>query len=210
MRGRVRPMQRDDLVRAQTLPVIASEAKQSRGREGRLDCFRLRFRASADAVVASAFARRRASADKRAPRNDGVGTIPDKQRRHRVVCIILLYILLLPAPASAGSALPNGFVYLRDVEPGIVQDIRYAGSHNFVGRPINGYLAAECILTAPAAMALAAIQKTLAAKNLSLIVWDCYRPMRAVADFLRWSKDPARAEMKAAFYPRIDKRNLFV
>src|SRR3954452_16593103 len=130
------------------------------------------------------------------------------QCRHMFAGIVLL-ALLLPAPTLAGSALPKGFVYLRDAEPGIVQDIRYAGSHNFVGRPINGYLAAECILTAPAAMALAAIQKTLAAKNLSLIVWDCYPPMRAGADFLRWSKDPARAEMKAAFYPRIDKRTLF-
>ncbi len=58
----------------------------------------------------------------------------------------------------AGS-LPKGFVYLRDIDPTIVQDIRYAGSHNFVGRPIKGYLAAECILSAPAANALALVQK---------------------------------------------------
>ncbi len=56
-------------------------------------------------------------------------------------------IMMLPAPALAGTALPRGFVYLRDVDPTIVQDIRYAGSHNFVGRPIKGYLAAECILS---------------------------------------------------------------
>ena len=90
-----------------------------------------------------------------------------------------------------------------------MQDIRYAGSHNFVGRPIKGYLAAECILSEPAATALKAVQAKLAAKNLSLIVWDCYRPKRAVDDFLRWSRDPARAEMKAEFYPRTDKQSLF-
>ena len=67
---------------------------------------------------------------------------------------LVLTMLLLPAPVLAGSALPKGFVYLRDVDPTIVQDIRYAGSHNFVGRPIKGYPAAECILTAPAANAL--------------------------------------------------------
>jgi zinc D-Ala-D-Ala dipeptidase len=55
-----------------------------------------------------------------------------------------LIIKLLPASALAGPALPEGFVYLRDIDPTIVQDIRYAGSHNFVGRPIRGYLAAEC------------------------------------------------------------------
>ena len=105
--------------------------------------------------------------------------------------------------------MPRGFVYLRDVDPTIVQDIRYAGSHNFVGRPIRGYLAAECILSAPAANALATVQRMLAEKKLSLIVWDCYRPKRAVEDFVQWSRDPAHAEMKAEFYPRTDKDKLF-
>ena len=116
--------------------------------------------------------------------------------------------MLLPAPSLAGS-LPRGFVYLRDIDPSIVQDIRYAGPHNFVGRPIRGYLAAECILSAPAANALAVVQKRLAEKKLSLIVWDCYRPKRAVADFYAWSRDAARSEMKAEFYPRADKASLF-
>jgi D-alanyl-D-alanine dipeptidase len=118
-------------------------------------------------------------------------------------------ILMLPALALAGSALPRGFVYLRDIAPTIVQDIRYAGSHNFVGRPIRGYLAAECILSEPAANALRTVQRMLAEKKLSLIVWDCYRPKRAVDDFLQWSKDPTHSEMKAEFYPRTDKEKLF-
>src|SRR6266849_5829701 len=121
----------------------------------------------------------------------------------------LALTMLLPAPALAGSTLPRGFVYLRDIDPTIVQDIRYAGSHNFVGRPVRGYLAAECILSEPAANALATVQRRLAEKKLSLIVWDCYRPRRAVADFLAWSRDPAHAEMKAEFYPRTDKQKLF-
>ena len=117
--------------------------------------------------------------------------------------------MMLPAPALAGSALPKGFVYLRDIDPAIVQDIRYATSHNFVGRPIKGYLAAECILSELAANALETVQRKLAEKKLSLIVWDCYRPKRAVDDFLQWSKDPAHAEMKAEFYPHTDKGQLF-
>jgi D-alanyl-D-alanine dipeptidase len=123
-------------------------------------------------------------------------------------------LMTLPLPALAGATtpknvLPNGFVYLREADPTIVQDIRYAGSHNFVGRPIRGYLAAECILTEPAAKALKTVQGLLAEKSLSLIVWDCYRPKRAVDDFLQWSRDSAHTEMKAEFYPRTDKRNLF-
>jgi zinc D-Ala-D-Ala dipeptidase len=126
-----------------------------------------------------------------------------------VCAAIALTIMMLPASASAGSALPKGFAYLRDIDPTIVQDIRYAGSHNFVGRPIKGYLAAECILSEPAAKALEAVQKKLAEKKLSLIVWDCYRPKRAVDDFLHWSQDPAHSEMKIEFYPRSDKEKLF-
>ena len=122
---------------------------------------------------------------------------------------VALIKLMLPGPAFAGSALPEGFVYLRDVEPAIVQDMRYAGPHNFVGRPIKGYLAPECILSEPAAKALRAVQTKLAEKKLSLIVWDCYRPKRAVADFLQWSKDPTHSEMKAEFYPNTDKDRLF-
>jgi D-alanyl-D-alanine dipeptidase len=126
-----------------------------------------------------------------------------------LIRLLVLIVWLLPAQASAASALPKGFVYLREVDPTIVQDIRYAGSHNFVGRPIKGYLAAECILSEPAAHALKAVQGKLASKNLSLIVWDCYRPKRAVEDFWRWSRDATRAEMKAEFYPRTDKQSLF-
>jgi D-alanyl-D-alanine dipeptidase len=122
---------------------------------------------------------------------------------------LALINVMLPALAVAGSALPEGFVYLRDIAPTIAQDIRYAGSHNFVGRPIRGYLAAECILSEPAARALGAVQRKLSEKKLSLIVWDCYRPKRAVDDFLQWSKDPTHSEMKAEFYPRADKEELF-
>ena len=107
---------------------------------------------------------------------------------------VVLIIMTLSAPALAGSTLPRGFVYLRDRDPTIVQDIRYAGSHNFVGRPITGYLAAECILSVSAANALGTVQRMLTEKSLSLIVWDCYRPKRAVDDFLERVAFPLRAE----------------
>jgi D-alanyl-D-alanine dipeptidase len=146
--------------------------------------------------------------------------MPGGWRRQMLIRTGLVLIMMtLSFPALAGSALPGsflpkgflpkGFVYLRDMDPTIVQDIRYAGSHNFVGRPIKGYLAAECILSDRAATALKTVQGMLAEKKLSLIVWDCYRPKRAVDDFLGWSKDPAHAEMKAEFYPRTDKQKLF-
>jgi D-alanyl-D-alanine dipeptidase len=136
--------------------------------------------------------------------------MPNTWRREMLIRIgLVLIIMMLPVQALAGSPLPKGFVYLRDMDPTIVQDIRYAGSHNFVGRPIRGYLAAECILSVSAANALKTVQRMLAEKKLSLIVWDCYRPKQAVDDFLQWSKDPAHSEMKVEFYPRAEKKKLF-
>jgi len=113
-------------------------------------------------------------------------------------------------PAAAAPAdLPAGFVYLADIDPTIAQDIRYAGAHNFIGRPIDGYEANECIMSEKAARALAKVQAKLAPKKLSLIIWDAYRPTRATAEFIRWTKDPRDTKMKAEFYPRIDKSQIF-
>ncbi len=103
-------------------------------------------------------------------------------------------IFALSLPALAGE-LPAGFVRLADIDPSIRQDMRYAGSMNFLGRPAKGYDAPACILTGQAAEALSKAQKALAARNLTLIVFDCYRPDRAVQDFVVWvgqgkEKDP--------------------
>ncbi len=110
---------------------------------------------------------------------------------------------------SAQAELPDGFVYLSGVAPSIIQDMRYYSAHNFVGRRIDGYNAPQCILTKQAALALSKVQAALAKENLSLIVWDCYRPARAVADFLRWSKNPSESGMKAEFFPNTNKGSLF-
>ncbi len=48
--------------------------------------------------------------------------------------------------AAGAQALPGDFVFLRDIDPTIRQDIRYAGSNNFVGRRLSGYDAAECVV----------------------------------------------------------------
>lgn len=105
-------------------------------------------------------------------------------------------------------SLPSGFVYLKNVAPTIKQEMRYASSYNFVGRRINGYYRAQCILSRQAALALAKVQKLALKKGYSLKVYDCYRPQRAVNDFYRWSQSRQR-KMKTVFYPREDKATLF-
>ena len=110
--------------------------------------------------------------------------------------------------AMAGE-MPQGFVYLRDIDPSIQQDMRYAGSANFVGHAVPGYDAAECVLVSQAANGLKAVQAELKAKQLSLKVYDCYRPARAVASFVDWSKEPDDPKRKSIYYPALEKRALF-
>src|SRR5258708_29272779 len=76
---------------------------------------------------------------------------------------------------------PAAFVDAATVVPGLIVEMRYAGSHNFGGRPIDGYEAPRCLLTKPAANALAGAAKDVAAYGLVIKVFDCYRPTRAVA-----------------------------
>ena len=111
------------------------------------------------------------------------------------------------ASAAARDWLPPGFVYLRDADASIVQDMRYAGADNFTGRALPGYGAAECVLRRDAAEALARVQADLAPQNLGLKVYDCYRPARAVAAMARWSR--SAGDDTRRFYPALDKSRLF-
>lgn len=130
--------------------------------------------------------------------------------RYRPKCIItsLATIICLVSPAVADD-LPDGFVRLSAIAPQIEQDIRYYGDHNFVGRPIEGYDAGECILTEQAAAALIAVARDLEPQGLGLKLYDCYRPARAVANFAAWASDLNDLDMQAEFYPRVDKTDLF-
>ncbi len=107
------------------------------------------------------------------------------------------------------QALPERFVYLEDIDPTILQDVKYALSHNFVGRPIPSYNVPALILTECAAKALKAVQEDLTPFHLTLKVYDAYRPQHAVDFFAQWAADPTDQQMKAEFYPAIDKKNLF-
>lgn len=123
------------------------------------------------------------------------------------------FALLLSActasPAGA-QAPPRGFVDAASVVDGLGVDMRYFGTNNFVGEKIDGYEQPCCLLSAPAANALAAVQRDLGTRGLGLKVFDCYRPVRAVAHFVRWARRPDNdPRRKAEYYPDVDKRDLF-
>jgi zinc D-Ala-D-Ala dipeptidase len=125
-----------------------------------------------------------------------------------------LALLILTAPAHAQEHAqepppPSGFLDVATTVPGLVADIRYFGTNNFVGEKIDGYEQPRCLLSTPAATALATVQRDLAPRALGLKVFDCYRPQRAVAHFVRWAQDIGDIRRKAEFYPQVDKRDLF-
>lgn len=107
------------------------------------------------------------------------------------------------------QALPEGFVYLDEAVPAARAEPRYAGSDNFVGRPVDAYLAARVILTRPAAEALHGVTQDLAPFGLGVKVFDAYRPQGAVDHFVRWAADGADQSTKARYYPEVDKAHLF-
>jgi len=123
---------------------------------------------------------------------------------------VLVAVVALPVGAHAERpAAPPEFVALDEVDASILHDIRYHGRHNFVGRRIRGYRDPICVLTRPAAEALAEAQAALRSEGYSLKVYDCYRPQTAVDHFVRWARRLHDDRMKPEFYPRVDKSRLF-
>lgn len=127
---------------------------------------------------------------------------------------ILSFVLFSLGAAFAHAQTPeeldrSGFADAGRMIPGLVIDMKYVGSDNFLGRPVAGYETAACLLTVDTVAALARAQEKLQAFGLGLKVFDCYRPKRAVADFVAWAKDLSDQKRKAEHYPNVDKTRLF-
>ena len=111
--------------------------------------------------------------------------------------------------SSFSNTLPEGFVYVKDIIPSIVLDMRYYTEDNFVGQRIDGYEKPRCILSKKAAIALKKVQEELRIFGLELKIFDAYRPQQAVDHFVRWAKNIGNVKMKTKYYPDVDKKNLF-
>lgn len=123
--------------------------------------------------------------------------------------ILAAFVSIIAISSAQAQSLPGGFVYLRDVDPTIIQDIRYATPNNFVGRPLAGYGAGECVVKREVGLRLKAVQQDLAAQNLSLKMFDCYRPGRASLDMVKWSQNGHETAADRRYSPRIPKTELF-
>jgi D-alanyl-D-alanine dipeptidase len=119
--------------------------------------------------------------------------------------------LLFAGVASATDskpALDHDMVDIRDLAPAIQLDIRYATDNNFTGKRVAGYGAPKCLLRRPVALALADVERDLRGRGYALLIYDCYRPRVAVAEFMRWAADSADQSTKPDYYPGLDKSAL--
>lgn len=133
----------------------------------------------------------------------------------RILCLVVMLVLTICFAISiagekqSADAGREAFVDVARVIPSVFLDIRYATPNNFTGKAVRGYDADKCLLTKEAAQALAEVQKEFQKFSLKLQIYDCYRPRRAVENFVEWAKDPNDAGKKPEYYPGVDKKNLF-
>lgn len=104
----------------------------------------------------------------------------------------------------------NGdFVFVDEFVPGIRWDAKYATWDNFTGKPVDGYLVNRIVGTKSLCAALRRAQDRAATLGFGLLLWDGYRPQRAVDCFLRWSQQSDDGRTKLRHYPNIDRPEMF-
>ncbi|MFV9876018.1 MAG: M15 family metallopeptidase [Rickettsiales endosymbiont of Dermacentor nuttalli] len=124
--------------------------------------------------------------------------------------IVIGMVIYMGSVLANDDNLPHGFVYLDKVDPSIQVLLHYYSQDNFLGRRVKGYNVNRVIISREAAYALHNVQKELQKHNLSLLIYDAYRPQQAVNDFIAWSEEVENNNSnKKWFYPNLDKINLF-
>ena len=113
-------------------------------------------------------------------------TPPMRLRVAASLAVLLLLSCTVRPPRESGDFLPSDLVELTDLDSTLKLDIRYAGTDNFMGRPM--YAQARAFLQRPAAEALVQVHRDLAAQGYGLVVFDGYRPWRVTKDF--WDSTP--------------------
>lgn len=103
----------------------------------------------------------------------------------------------------------SDFVFVDELVPGIRWDAKYATWDNFTGKPVDGYLANRAVGTKALCAALEKAKDKAETLGFGLLLWDGYRPQRAVDCFLRWSAQPEDGRTKLRHYPNIDRAEMF-
>ena len=125
--------------------------------------------------------------------------------RHLSATLIAGFIVLA---ITSALAVPRVLIDAGASIQGVTTDIRYAGTANFLGRSVKGYGNPHCLLTPEATEALSLAQDLAKEEGMALLIYDCYRPQRAVDDFVGWVNSHEKEPTKAIYYPHIPREEL--
>ena len=121
--------------------------------------------------------------------------------------VLILFCVVQTTVASQISCDKSDFVPIYTVIDDAVYDIRYFSSNNFTGNKINGYKAPVAYMTKEGAKALSIAAEDLRRKGYRLLIWDSYRPQKAVDNFVEWINNP-NDDGDKSFYPELKKSDL--
>ena len=123
--------------------------------------------------------------------------------------IKIIFVSFIFSFGLLAQEIPEGFVYLKEIIPTLVVDLRYASPENFTGKVVRGYTSQQVVGTKALAIALNKVQNQLKSSGLGLKVFDAYRPQRAVDAFMLWTAFPLDTLKKQEYYPKLKKDHLF-
>lgn len=110
---------------------------------------------------------------------------------------------------SVLAQVPESFINVLDLDSTIKVELRYFTTNNFMGMKVQGYKANNAYLTIRAAKGLQMAHRRALKMGMGILIYDSYRPQRAVDHFVQWSRDLKDTLKKSEFYPQINKSKLF-
>ncbi len=133
------------------------------------------------------------------------GWVFGQRHRHEMIRRLALLVAALALPASA-DPLPAGYVDLGTLAPTLLRTSAMpAASTSPAARCRDMRRALHPDHTATA-QALIRVEARLRRDGLGLILWDCYRPTRAVDFFAHWPKPPRRLRLPRGWTLRMTPR----
>lgn len=124
-----------------------------------------------------------------------------------LLAVLVLFSFVQLSFASEISYDNSDFAPVYTVIDDAVYDIRYYSSNNFTGGRINGYYAPIAYMTKESLKALSTAAEDLRKQGYRLLIWDTYRPQKAVYNFVEWINDPQNVGDKS-FYLALKKSDL--
>ena len=124
-----------------------------------------------------------------------------------LISLCLILCSYIPVFADTISYDKSDFAEISTMIDDAAYDIRYYSANNFTGKRINGYKAPRAYMTKEALTALSKAAEDLRNQGYRLLIWDSYRPQKAVDNFVVWINNP-NDDGDKSFYPNLKKSDL--